>query len=56
MPDRVTHMPSFPRCPDCGAEAHELTFRPVVRQVDGQTPEGSPTVYDFFATWQSICA
>ena len=46
MPDRVTiHIPSFPRCPDCGAEAHELTFRPVVRQVDGQTDEG-PTVYD----------
>lgn len=46
MPDRVTiHIPSFPRCPNCGAEAHELTFRPVVRQVDGQTDEG-PTVYD----------
>ena len=46
MPDRVTiHIPSFPQCPDCGAQAHELTFRPVVRQVDGQTDEG-PTVYD----------
>ena len=31
LPDRATiHIPSFPRCPDCGAEAHELTFRPVV--------------------------
>ena len=38
-------IPSFPRCPDCGAEAHELTCRPGVRQVDGQTDEG-PTVYD----------
>jgi hypothetical protein len=41
----VAPIPSFPRCPDCGAEAHELTFRPGVRQVDGQTDEG-PTVYD----------
>jgi hypothetical protein len=36
----------FPRCPDCGVEAHELTFRPVVRQVDGHSDDGEPTVYD----------
>jgi hypothetical protein len=47
MPDRVTtHIPSFPLLPDCAAKAHELTFRRVVRQVHGETPEGSPTVYD----------
>ena len=47
MPDRVNiNIPSFPRCPICEAEAHVLTFRPVVRQVDGQTDEDRPTVYD----------
>jgi hypothetical protein len=26
----VLFLPGFPRCPTCGAEAHELTFSPAV--------------------------
>ena len=29
-PDPVLFLPGFPRCPTCGAEAHELTFSPAV--------------------------
>ena len=46
MPDRAEFIiPSFPRCPDCSAEAHVLTFRPIVRKVAGQGESG-PTVYE----------
>lgn len=35
MPDRAELViPSFPRCPDCSAEAHVLTFRPIVDAED----------------------
>jgi hypothetical protein len=41
MPDPVLFLPGFPRCPTCGAEAHELTFSPAVDS------EGTRVLTDF---------